>query len=96
VDIKTIAGGIGAAAAGVAAIIAGVSGVGLGAIVIGVAFLAVTTIALIAGATATPQGSPPPNASIGGKFLGVPETAFWLIVAILVVGLVVGGILLAI
>jgi hypothetical protein len=95
-NIKTIAGGIGAAAAGAAAIIIGVSAARVGPIVIGAAFLAATAIALIAGATATPQGSPPPNASIGGKFLGVPDTAFWLIVAILVVGMVVGAILLAI
>ena len=95
-DVKTIVGGVCAAAAGAAAIVVGVRGAGLGPIVIGVAFLAVTAIALIAGATATPQGSPPPSASIGGKFLGVPDSAFWLIVAILVVGLAVGAILLAI
>jgi hypothetical protein len=95
-DIKTIAGGIGGAAAGVAGIVIGITSAGVGAIVIGVAFLAVTAIALIAGATATPQGSLPPKPSIGAKFLGVPDGAFWLIVAILVVGLVIGGILLAV
>jgi hypothetical protein len=100
-DVKTIAGGIGAAAAGVAAIFIGVSAAAnaadrIGWIVIGVSFLAATAIALIAGATAKPVGSPPPKASIGGKFLGVPDRAFWLIVVILVIGLVLGGILLAI
>jgi hypothetical protein len=94
-DVKTIAGGVAGAAAGVVGVVIGITQSAVGAVVIGVAFLAVTVIALVAGATATPQGSLPPKPSIGAKFLGVPDGAFWLIAAILVVGLVVGGILLA-
>lgn len=94
-DVKTIAGSVGGVAAGVVAIVLGAINSEPGAIVIGVAFLAAAIIAIIAGATASPTGSLPPKPSIGGKFMGVPDPAFWLIVAILVVGLVVGGILLA-
>lgn len=94
-NIKTVAGAIGGAAAGVVGVVIGIVSAEPGAIVIGVAFLAVTVIALVAGATATPTGSLPPRPSIGAKFLGVPDGAFWIIAAILLVAFVVGGILLA-
>lgn len=94
-DIKTIAGGIFGAAAGVAGIVIGVLQSEPGAVVIGVAFIVVTVIALVAGATAKPDGKLPPNPRIGAKFLGVPDPAFWVIVAILLVAFVIGGILLA-
>jgi hypothetical protein len=94
-DVKTIAGGVAGAAAGVVGVVIGIMQSEPGAIVIGVAFLAVTVIALVAGATASPRGSLPPKPSIGAKFLGVPDAAFWVIVAILVVAFIVGGILLA-
>jgi hypothetical protein len=94
-DVKTIAGGVLAAAAGVAGIVVGVMQSEPGFIVIGVAFAIVTVFALIVGATASPRGSLPPKVSFGAKFMGLPDWAMWVVTIVLVLGLVIGGILLA-
>jgi hypothetical protein len=94
-NIKTVVGGVCGAAAGVVGVVIGIMQPEPGALVIGAAFLVVTVIALVAGATAEPKGSLPPKPSVGAKFLGVPDGAFWLIAAVLVVAFIVGGILLA-
>ena len=94
-DVKTIAGGVLAAAAGVAGVVAGVLQKEPGFVVIGVAFGFVTVFALLVGATASPRGSLPPKISFGAKFMGLPDWAMYVVIVVLVVGLVVGGILLA-
>lgn len=89
----TIAGYVLGAAAGVTGIVVGIMQGEPGFVVIGVAFLAAVAVAFIAGATATPKGALPPNVKYGGKFTP-PDWAWYVAAAILVVGLIVGGILL--
>ncbi|GAB3271115.1 hypothetical protein [Microbacterium lacusdiani] len=90
--VLTIAGYILGVAAGVTAVVVGIMRSEAGFIVIGVAFLAAVAVAFIAGATATPHASLQP--SYGGKFVP-PDWAWYVAAGILVVGLVAGGILLA-
>ncbi|MGC5172606.1 hypothetical protein ACLQ2Q_18370 [Microbacterium sp. DT81.1] len=91
----SVVGYILGAAAGVAGIVAGIMQSEAGFIVIGVAFLAAVVVAFIAGATATPKGGLPPKIEFGGKFTP-PDWAWYIAAGIIVVGLIVGGILLAI
>lgn len=94
-DVKTMVGGVLAAAAGVTAIVVGALQGKPGFIVIGAAFLVVTAFALIVGATASPRATPPPDFSFGGKFLGLPEWAMVVVTVVLVAGFVTGGVMLA-
>lgn len=91
----TVAGFVLGAAAGVAGIVVGIIQAEPGFIVIGVAFLAAVAVAFVAGATARPQGALPPKIKFGGKFTP-PTWAWYVAAAILVVGLIIGGILLAV
>lgn len=90
----SIVGYILGAAAGVTAIVVGAMQSEAGFIVIGVAFLAAVVVALIAGATASPRGSVS-GPKYGAKFTP-PDWAWWVAAGILVVGVVIGGILLAV
>lgn len=81
------------AAAGITGIVVGIMQSQPGFIVIGVAFLAAVVVAFIAGATATPTGSVS-GRKYGGKFTP-PDWAWWVAAGIIVVGMVVGGLMLA-
>ncbi|MCR2792303.1 hypothetical protein NQ156_04420 [Microbacterium sp. zg.Y625] len=89
----SVAGYLLGAAAGIAGIVVGAMQSEPGYIVIGVAFLLAVVVAFIAGATATPQGSLS-GPKFGGKFTP-PDWAWWVAAGIVVVGMVIGGILLA-
>lgn len=91
----TIAGFALGAAAGVTAIVVGIIQGEAGFVVIGVAFVAAVIVALVAGATAKPKAALPPKIEYGGTFTP-PDWAWYVAAAILVVGLIVGGVLLAI
>ncbi|GAA2095446.1 hypothetical protein GCM10009841_06570 [Microlunatus panaciterrae] len=93
--IQTIIGGIFGIAAGVAGVVIGIMKSEAAYIVIGVAFLAATGYALLAGLSASPRGSLPPNPKVGAKFMGLSDRQLLIVGAILLVGFVVGGILLA-
>ncbi|GAA1974895.1 hypothetical protein [Microbacterium pumilum] len=91
--VLSVVGYILGAAAGVTAIVVGAMQSEAGYIVIGIAFLAAVVVAFIAGATASPRGSVS-GPKYGAKFTP-PDWAWWVAVGIIVVGMVIGGILLA-
>jgi hypothetical protein len=91
--ILSVVGYILGAAAGVTAIVVGAMQSEPGYIVIGVAFLAAVVVAFIAAAVASPRGSVS-GPEYGAKFTP-PDWAWWIAAGIVVVGMVIGGILLA-
>lgn len=93
-QVGTVIGYLLGLAAGVAGIVVGVMRSEAGFIVVGIAFLAAVVVAFVAGATASPKGKLPPKVEFGAKFTP-PDWAWYICAGIVVVGLVVGGILLA-
>lgn len=92
--VLSVVGYILGAAAGITAIVVGAMQSEPGFIVIGIAFLAAVVVAFIAGATASPRGSVS-GPKYGAKFTP-PDWAWWVAAGIIVVGMVIGGILLAV